>query len=297
MFEYFLSLVIITLIWTLLVQSYNLSFGLTGLFNLGHIVFYGVGAYTAAILNTKYGIDFLGTMGAAAVMAGGVAAVIGLLTLRLSGHYLAIATLGLAMISQVVALNWTSLTRGPLGIRGISEPVIFGYTFSSDLAIFGLYLGVVVLALWILYKLFKSPFGRLLRAIQDDEIAVKAVGKNVFVAKMWSLMLSAAFAGMAGAMYSHYRLFLDPTIVSLHEIILAVLILVVGGRGNFWGAIVSSIFIVMFVSEIPRFVGFPDSVIGAARNLLFALILIVTMMWRPKGLFTIFQKKTINKKR
>ena len=290
MFEYFLSLVIITLIWTLLSQSYNLSFGLTGIFNLGHIVFYGVGAYTAAILNTRYGISFFPNLLFSAISAGIVAAGFGLLTLRLSGHYLAIATLGAAMIVQVVATNWISLTRGPLGIRGIDEPTIFNFVFEQDLLITVLlFLVVIGICHWILWKLFHSPFGRLLRAIQDDEIAVKAVGKNTFEAKMWSLILSAAFAGIAGAIYAHYRLFIDPTILALPEIILLILIVVVGGRGNFWGAILGAILIII-IGEIPRFVGFPDTMVGAARNLFYAALLIVTMFWKPRGLFTIFEK-------
>lgn len=291
MIEYFFSLVIITAIWALLAQSYNLSFGLTGLFNLGHIIFYGVGAYTAAILNTKYGWGFLENIGAAALFSGIFAAGFGLLTLRLSGHYLAIATLGAAMIASVIATNWISLTNGPLGIRGIDEPEIFGITIEADSLLFVLlYVTVVLLVNILLYKLFHSPFGRLLRAIKDDEIAAQAAGKNTFKAKTWSLILSAAFAGIAGALYTHYRLFLDPTIFALPEIIVLVLMVVVGGRGNFWGAILGTI-LVIFIGELPRFIGFPDSIIGASRNIMYAALLIGTMFWKPKGLFTFFEKK------
>ncbi len=126
MIEYFFSLMTIALIWTIAAQSYNLSFGLAGLFNLGHVVFIGIGAYTAAILNTRFGFQFLENIVCAAVISGMVACFFGLLTLRIRGHYLAIATLGAAMIAQVVALNWIDLTRGPLGIRGIEEPQILG---------------------------------------------------------------------------------------------------------------------------------------------------------------------------
>ncbi len=290
MFEYFLSLVTITIIWTILAQSYNLSFGLTGLFNLGHIIFYGIGAYTAAILNTQYGFSFLATTSSAILIAGAVASLFGLLTLRLRGHYLGIATLGAAMVAQVIALNWFSLTRGPLGIRGIAEPEIFGLTFIGDtLTHTFLYLGVAALVMLILWCLFNSPWGRLLRAIRDDEVAAQAVGKNVFLAKLWSLVLSAAFAGLAGALYTHYRLFLDPTIFSLPEIILLILVVVVGGRGNFWGAILGTITIFL-LGEVPRFLDFPDTILGAMRNLTYAGLLIATMYWRPQGIFSRVKK-------
>jgi len=291
MLAYLFSLLIITAIWTLLVQSYNLSFGLTGLFNLGHIIFYGIGAYTAAILNTRYGFGFFPNLFFAFLISGAFAAFFGLLTLRLSGHYLAVATLGAAMISTVVATNWVSLTNGPLGIRGIDEPTIWGHTIQADSFVFLLLMiAVATVGNILLYKLFHSPYGRILRAIKDDETAVRAVGKNTFEAKLWSLVLSAAFAGVAGALYAHYRLFLDPSIFALPEIILLILMVIVGGRGNFWGAILGTILVVI-IGEVPRYVGFPDAIVGAMRNLLFAALLIGTMFLKPNGLFTFFQKK------
>ncbi len=291
MLAYLFSLLIVTAVWTLLAQSYNLSFGLTGLFNLGHIIFYGIGAYTAAILNTRYGFGFFENLVCAALISGAFAAFFGLLTLRLSGHYLAVATLGAAMISTVIATNWVSLTNGPLGIRGIDEPEIFGKILQADSLEFVILIFLVaILGNFLLYKLFHSPFGRILRAIKDDEVAVRAVGKNTFSAQTWSLVLSAAFAGIAGTLYAHYRLFLDPTIFALPEIILLILMVVIGGRGNFWGTVLGTILVVI-IGELPRFIGFPDSIVGATRNLLFSALLIGTMFLRPNGLFTFFEKK------
>ncbi len=290
MIEYFISVAIITTIYVLLAQSYNLSFGLTGLFNLGHIIFYGVGAYAAAILNTKFGLPFFGNLLFAGLFSALFAAFFGLLTLRLSGHYLAIATLGLAMVATVVATNWISLTNGPFGIRGIDEPEIFGFIFSSPFAFFILALAIVGIGNFLLYKIFHSPYGRILRAIKDDEIATKSVGKNTFSAKMWALVLSAAFAGIAGTLYAHYRLFIGPSVFALHEIIFIVLIVVVGGLGNFWGCIWATI-LLFIIGELPRFFGFPDEVVGAMRNLLFAALLIGVMFWRPRGIFTFFEKE------
>ena len=289
MFEYVLSIAIITTIYVLLTQSYNLSFGLTGLFNLGHIIFYGVGAYTAAILNTKFGFSFFENLFFSGLVSGIFAGFFGLLTLRLTGHYLAIATLGLAMIAGVVATNWISLTNGPFGIRGIDEPILGSFTFDSPMTFFLLVLFITIIGNWMLYKIFHSPFGRIQRAIQDDEIAVQSVGKNIFAMKCWSLVLSAVFAGIAGAMYTHYRLFLDPSIFALPEIIFLILVVIVGGRGNFWGCILATI-LLFIIGEVPRFFSFPDDVIGSMRNLLYAALLIGVMFFRPEGVFTFFQK-------
>lgn len=290
MLEYLLSLLILTTIWSLLTQSYNLSFGLTGLFNLGHIIFYGMGAYTAAILSTEYETTFMLHLLIGFILAGGFAGLLGLLTLRLSGHYLAISTLGAAMIAIVVATNWIDLTNGPLGIRGIAEPDFLGRTFTSSWEILGFYLAITIVCQFVLYALFNSPFGRLQRAIQDDEIAAQSLGKNTFSAKVWSLILSAGFAAMAGVMYAHYRLFLDPTVFALPEIVFLILMIIVGGRGSFWGAIMGTILIVA-IGEIPRFVGFPDSIVGAARNLVYASILILCMFYAPKGILSAFKRE------
>jgi len=286
MLDYPLSIAVITLIWTLLAQSFNLSFGLAGLFNLGHIIFYGIGAYSAAIFNTRVGIGFLPNLAISAILAAIFATGFGVISLRLRGHYLAIATLGGAMIASVVATNWTNLTRGPLGIRGIENPEIFNTKFDTELSIFILYFAITALALLALHRIFHSPFGRILRAIRDDELSATASGKNIFVAKIWSFILSATFAGIAGAMYSHYRLFLDPTIFALPEIITAVLIVVVGGRGNFWGCLGATFLVVAILYEIHKFLDFPDQITGALRNFLFASLLISTMLWRPAGIFT-----------
>ena len=148
-----------------------------------------------------------------------------------------------------------------------------------------LMLAIVTIGILLLYKIFHSPFGRILQAIKDDEIATKSVGKDVLSAKMWSLVLSATFAGIAGALYTHYRLFLDPTIFALPEIIFLISIVVVGGRGNFWGCILAT-FLMFFIGELPRFFDFPGEMIGATRNLLFAALLIAVMFWKPDGIFT-----------
>jgi len=199
MIEYILSLLVLISIWSLLTQSYNLSFGLTGLFNLGHIIFYGIGAYAAAILNIEFGSPFLLNLLLGGVIAAVFSAVLGLLTLRLSGHYLAIATLGAAMISIVVATNWINLTNGPLGIRGIKNPSIFGISFDETWSILLLYSVVAALGHYALYKLFHSPFGRLQKAIDADDIGAQSLGKNTFSAKVWSLSLSAFFCGYGGS--------------------------------------------------------------------------------------------------
>ncbi|MCB9809573.1 branched-chain amino acid ABC transporter permease [Candidatus Peribacteria bacterium] len=290
MLEYLLSLAILMTIWSLLTQSYNLSFGLTGLFNLGHIIFYGMGAYTAAILSTQFGSPFLLNLLLGALIAGAFAAVLGLLTLRLSGHYLAIATLGAAMIAIVVATNWISLTNGPMGIRGISQPSILGVEFSSSWAVLALYLVIVIACQWVLWRLFRSPFGRLQRAIAHDEIAAKGLGKDTFRSQVWSLTLSAAFAAVAGGLYAHYRLFLDPSIFALPEIIFLLLMLIVGGQGSFSGAIGGTV-IVLLLGEVPRFVGFPDALIGPARNLLYAALLISCMFFAPRGVVWLFTRR------
>ena len=286
MLGYFISLVIITAIWTLFAQSYNLSFGLGGLLNLGHIIFFGVGAYTAAILDYQFGWGLAPGVLLGGCMAAVLAVGFGISTLRLAGHYLAVATLGAAFIAQAVATNWFDLTRGPLGIPMKTTFYIGDGAIIPDTPLYLLIILLIVAAcLGILWLLFRSPFGRALRALQDDEIALQAVGKNTFLLKIEALVLSAFFAGVAGGLVAHYRLFVSPTVFMLRDTILLLSIVVIGGRGKFWGVIGGTILMTMIIGELPRFVGFPDAMIGPARNLLYAGMLLVAIYLRPEGIF------------
>lgn len=275
-------LVVIT-IYGILAISLNLVVGATGLFNLGHAAFYGIGAYTSALL-VKAGVPWLLAVLASMAMAGFVAFIIGIPTLRLVGDYLAVVTMGLGEITRAVFKNWISLTRGPMGLPGIPHASVLGFEF--DTAEKFLILGIVCLLIVfvIAERILYSPFGRVLKGIREDEAAVQALGKNTYRYKMVVLIVGSAMAGLAGSLFAHYITFIDPSSFVMWLTFFIFLIIVLGGLGNNLGAVVVTVVFVA-LREGLRFVGLPLWLNPAAlQQLIFGILLIIATIFVPRGL-------------
>ncbi len=270
-------------IYIILAVSLNLALGYTGLLNLGHVAFFGIGAYTSTLL-VQNGTPFI----LAFILAGLFASVFGYLlvlaTRNLKGDYLALATLGFAFVVYSVLLNWTSLTRGPLGIPGIPKPSILGLTIQSNEAFLIFVTILAILFCLIMYAIIKSPFGRLLEATRDDELGLRVLGKDTFKLKYKAMMVSAFFAGLAGSLFAHYISYIDPNSFILTEIIFIFTIVIVGGIASFRGSIAATVILIL-IPEFLRFLALPSSVIGPARQIIYALILLGILLYRPRGLF------------
>lgn len=280
---YLIHLLILIGIYIILAISLQLAIGFTGLLNLGHIAFFGIGAYTSALLalaGWPFWFAFL--------LAGLISALFGFLlsipTHKLKGDYLALATMGFSFVVYAILLNWTELTRGPLGLPGIPKPSLFGFSFSSNLSFLILTAIITLISYLVIKKLTISPFGKVLESIRDDELASKTIGKNTFKTKSIALAVSAFFAGIAGSLYAHYITFIDPSSFTIMQLIPVLLIVIVGGLASLEGTIVAAIILVL-IPEILRFVGFPSSVIGPARQILYALILLLILIFKPKGFY------------
>ncbi len=284
MYSYLVHLAILILIYSILAVSLDLAVGYTGLLNLGHVAFFGIGAYTSTLLVTDDGVPYLAGIVAAAGLAGFTGWLLAFPTARLEGDYLALATLGFSFIVESLMRNLDSVTRGPLGIPGIPKPSFFGITVESSTAYFVFALVVAGLCIGIMYRLVESRFGRLLEAVRDDEEAAAASGVNVFANKSLALTISAAFAGIAGSLYAHYITFIDPSTFSIHEIILLFSIIIVGGLASWKGAMVGTV-IILLLPEPLRFIGLPSSIVGPARQMIYAALLLAIVYYRPKGLF------------
>ena len=283
MFEYFIHLGIIITIYIILVTSLNLALGFTGLLNLGHIAFFGIGAYTSALL-VKAGVPFLGAFVAAALIAAFFGYVLVLATRKLKGDYLALTTLGFSFVIYSVLLNWVSLTRGPLGIPGIPKPSFFGYTLLANETYLVFSVLVCILVLLLLTKITRSPFGRLLEATRDDEVGLRVLGKNTFLLKAKAMMLSAGCAGIAGSLFAHYISYIDPSSFLLTEIIFVVTIVIVGGIASIKGSVVATILLVL-LPEALRFLSLPSQILGPSRQIIYAILLLAILLLRPRGLF------------
>jgi branched-chain amino acid transport system permease protein len=276
-------LLVVMTIYGILAISLNLVVGATGLFNLGHAAFYGIGAYTSALL-VKAGVPWLLAVLASMAMAGFVAFIIGIPTLRLVGDYLAVVTMGLGEITRAVFKNWISLTRGPMGLPGIPHASVLGIEF--DTAEKFLVLGIVclVLVFVVAERILYSPFGRVLKGIREDEAAVQALGKNTYRYKMAVLIVGSAMAGLAGSLFAHYITFIDPSSFVMWLTFFIFLIIVLGGLGNNLGAVVVTVVFVA-LREGLRFVGLPLWLNpGALQQLIFGILLIIATIFVPRGL-------------
>jgi len=280
---YIIHLLILIGIYLILTLSLQITLGFSGLLNLGHIAFYAIGAYTSALLllaGWPWWLCF--------ILAGIIAMIFGFLlslpTNKLKGDYLALATLGFSFVIYAVALNWTGLTRGPLGLPGIPKPEIFNITFSSNISFLILTIIIVLISYVIIRKITTSPFGKVMQATRDDELATRVLGKNTFKIKSISMAVSAFFAGIAGSLYASYITFIDPSSFTLMQLILVVCIVIIGGLASLKGTIIACIILVLLPEPL-RFIGFPSSIVGPMRQIIYALILLLILIYRPKGFY------------
>ena len=288
--EYILHLSILICFYCLLSQSLNLSAGFTGLISLAQAGFFGIGAYTAAILSTRFGFSFWVSIPLAMLISGVSAFIISLVALRTVEDYFIICTLGVQVILFSIMNNWMSLTSGPLGIPGIPSINLFGLSLNHKTPFLSLSLFFVTIIWVALNNISKSGFGRTLTAISEDEIFTQSIGKNVYLAKTASFTMSAMFAAIPGALYAHYISYIDPTSFTLNESIFILSIVIIGGLGNLTGSFLASAFLVL-LPEALRFVGMPDSIAANMRQIIYGLILVIIMMTGRNGVKEIFAFK------
>jgi branched-chain amino acid transport system permease protein len=288
--EYLLHILVITGIYIILTLSLNLLVGYTGLAALGHAAFSCVGAYASALLALNYGVSpWLGLL-IGAVAAAILGAFIGVPSLRLKGDYLALATFGFGVIVYSVAKNWVSVTRGPMGLPGIPAFSIFGIQLSDVWQYLVLVAVFVLITYFIINRIVKSPFGRVLRGIREDEIAALAMGKNINKYKIIVFIVGAFFAGIAGSLYAHYITFIDPSSFTVMESITILLMVVFGGMGSLGGSFVGAAVLVIF-PELLRFLGMPSSIAAPLRQMIYGLLLILLMLKRPQGILGTYRWK------
>ena len=280
---YFIHLAILVGIYLILALSLQLALGYTGLINLGDIAFFAIGAYVSALF-TLNGVPFI----IAFLFAGIISACFGFLlsipTNKLKGDYLALATLAFTFVVYAVTLNWSSLTRGPLGLPGIPKPSIFGLNFSSNLSFLFLTIIIALATYLFIKRLVDSQFGKVLEATRDNELATKVLGKNTFKIKLIALVTSAFFAGIAGSLYAHYITYIDPSSFTIMQLIPILAIVIIGGLASLKGTVIATIILILLPEPL-RFIGFPSSIIGPMRQIIYALILLIILLYRPKGFF------------
>lgn len=288
MIAYLTAIGIVALIYALLALGLNLQFGLTRLVNFGVVAFFAIGAYTSALLALR-GVPLGVTFIAATLLAGLSALPIGLLSLRLRDDYLAIVTLGFSESLRITIQQEEWLTKGVQGLPGI--PKLFGSLGPgvSDSAQLLLLVAVTALVAWGTVRLTRSPLGRLLRAIGDDEPALMALGKNPTRFKVQIFMLGAALAGLAGAFYAHFITYISPEQFVPLVTFYVWMGLIMGGAGSVRGALGGAVLLMVFL-EGSRFVkdwipGVSEVQMASVRLAAVGLALILVTLYKPNGMF------------
>jgi branched-chain amino acid transport system permease protein len=284
--EYWLAQLTFVLIYGIVALGLMVLAGFTGLFSLGHAAFLGVGAYTQAVL-TGMGWPFPLALLMAAVLSAAVGLVVGLPALRVKGIYLGMATLSFGFIVEEVFARWESVTGGNAG-KHIKAPEMLGYTIDSGDGFYFLCLGLAVLCTLAVLNLLRSPTGRAFVAIRDSEISAQSMGIHLARYKTLSFALSAALAGIGGALYAHKLQFISPDQFNILQSIDLLLMIVIGGLGSVHGAFLGAIFLIAMPQVIAVSKDFLPAVIGQAPGLqavVYGVVLIGFVLFEPMGIY------------
>ncbi len=280
---YFIHLAIIFSIYAILGISLNLVVGYTGLLSVTHAAFYGIGAYSAAILLTRAKISFFPSLILGIIFTMAVSFLISSVLSKFKNDYYALGSFGFNIIIFSILMNWQNFTNGPLGIAGIKKPVLFGFAINSNFLFILLALFFLLLVYTVSLFIVKSSFGRVLKAIREDEKAIQIFGYNTPHFKTAVFMLSAGMASVAGSLFASYITFIEPSSFNLMESIFILAIIILGGLANIKGSIIGAAFLVL-LPEALRFIGFPVSVAAQMRHVIYGLILVLLMLYCPQGL-------------
>lgn len=281
--DYIFYILILVSIYAILAVSLNLLVGMTGLISIAHAAFMAIGAYSTALLVTGLGMNFFFTVAVGMFIAAGISGLLALPSLRVKGDHYIIASFGFQVIIISILLNWTSLTRGPFGITGIPRPTLFGVTFSSYQTFFLLSAGFAILCSLVCWRIATSPFGTVLRAIREDEVATQSLGKNVTRFKVLVFVFGCSLAAIAGSLYASVASFIDPFSFDIAESIFILAIVIIGGKGNVLGSILGAV-VLIGLPELLKFLAVPSAIADPLRRMLYGVLLVVFMRFMPSGL-------------
>jgi len=306
----YIDLAILILTYVMLGWGLNIVVGLAGLLDLGYVAFYAVGAYSFALIAQNFGLGFWLCLPLAGILAAFWGVILGFPVLRLRGDYLAIVTLAFGEIIRVVILNWYDFTNGPNGISGIPKPTFFGLEFSRGedgvAAFFGLeysnihrfvwlyyiILGLALLTNFVTIRLRRLPIGRAWEALREDEIACRSLGINTTNTKLTAFAIGAMFGGFAGSFFATRQGFISPESFTFIESAIILAIVVLGGLGSQIGVVLAAIVMIGGTEALRNLqdVALLQTIFGANfdpvqyRMLIFGLVMVVIMVWKPRGL-------------
>ncbi len=276
--NYSLNIMIFVGINAIIVMGLGLLLGYAGQISLGHAAFYGLGAYISGYITINFNLPVWISIPLAMTITGILAYLIALPTIRLKGHYLAMATLGFGEIMSVLFVELDEFTGGTSGMVNIPTPEIFGFVFDTYQKYYYLVWAMVLIIIYISFNLIKSRLGRALLSIHGNEVAAEGSGVNTFKYKVQIFVLSAVYAALAGGLYAHFVNFISPTNFSLLLSITLVVMVIVGSMSNLWGAFLGA----LLLTALPEYM----RVFQEYNLLIFSILLILTMLFMPNGLYS-----------
>lgn len=291
--NYLLHLLIFLDIYVIVALSLNVIVGYVGLLTLAHAAYFAMGGYAYALVSLLLGWEFVPAAIAAILFAVALSFALSLASWRLKGDFFVLFSLAVQVAVYTVLWNWRksgaqpgtweNLTNGADGLNAIAKPEVFGYKFTAIDETAVLFTVVMIVVALATRLMLTSPWGRMLKAIRDDELAARGLGKDVRVVKMQAIGVAAALAGFAGSMFASYMAFINPMSFDLNQSIMLLSMIIVGGVGNafigpFFGAL-----ILIAIPEALRFLDLPLVVAAELRLMVYGLLLIVMMRWRPQG--------------
>ena len=290
MWAYINNLAVLITINAILAVTLNFVLGYAGIFSMAHAVFFGIGAYTAALAAMKLGAGFLLATACGMGVAGLLSLALALPALRVRGEYFVAASLGLQMLAVTIFSEWKGVTGGIGGITNIPPARFPGFEVSTPeqyLVLSLVCLGLVMLAV---ATLVRSSFGRSLKAIRDDETAASAFGKNVAVIKTIAVAVSSALAAVAGSLYAFYLSFINVESFTLDTSVYLMAMVIIGGTATLLGPVVGTILILLLPAALSYLPGLPQTEIGSIQQIVYGLAMVLLMIFRPGGIWGFREK-------
>ncbi len=280
--EYLAHTLNLVLVFVALTVSLNLILGYGGMASMAHATFFCIGGYISATVTMHWGCNFLVGVGIAIVVTAAVGGALAAPFIRVQNEYLILFTIAFQMVVFHLMLSLYHITGGDSGIFGVPSPKLFGLVLQSPLYFLPLMVAFVLLVYYVALKVTKSPFGRVLKGIREDEKAVSSLGKNVMKFKVIVFMVGTGIAAGAGGIFAHYSQFISPALGSLDESILIIAMVVLGGTANLWGSAVGA-FLLIIIPEILNFLPGASDLIVPLRGFIYGILLILFMRFRPEG--------------
>lgn len=274
--DYVLNLFDLAGIYAIAVMGLGILLGFTGQMSLGQAAFFGIGAYTSGWLTTHLGWPVWPAMALAVALSALVGLAVGYPCLRLSGHYLALATIGFGIITQLVLINWKDVTNGSDGMTGIPPPAIGPWTLDSYGSYYYLVLVAVLACAYIAWRIKTTRVGRALEAIRENELAARATGIDATRYKIVAFVLAGAYAGLAGSLLAHSIKFLSPDSYSFDQSVVFLVMLILGGSSSIGGAILGAV-LLTFLPEVLR-------PLKSSYIMVYGAAVVVMIVFMPRGL-------------